>query len=253
MRAKYSLIIALVFSLISVKGLAQATPEAEAAVKKIKAAEKVTRVYEVKSRDAVELAGLLEGFQARIVANSSFNTVTVTAVEEDQGVIAGLIRRFDTPQRMIDLQFYVVRASKGGTGIKDGVPPNIRKVIEELASLTRYDSFELVDSPVIRVDEGRVEAESSGKVKISVRFPRVISADQKRQIAVGNFSCSLWFPEKNIDGKVMREQRVNELRSSFTVADGETIVLGSSRLGGGASGSANDDAIVTVVTGKVLK
>ena len=226
-----------------------------------------TRDYQLKWRDWRDIRDIVAGFvpsQSFVSGNSTFNVMTVKATPTTQAIVAELVKKYDTPPAELELQFYVILASKAGTGLKDGVPPAIRRVIDELGSLTQYSSFELVDSPLLRMSEGREGAISGqGTFPYELNLDRVSTSAGEGQINVDNFLIRFAFSAAS--GGVQEKDRVAEaqkspsqpelhesvLRTSFRISDGETIVLGASRIG--VDPRQNDIAIVTIVTANIVK
>src|SRR2546428_3585403 len=101
---------------------------------------RVPRIYEIRSRKAEDIAELLRPLYVTGVPNQTFNTLTIRAGESEHTRIAELIHKYDVPPKMIEFQFYILKGNRSGTGMKDGLPENIKKVINDIASLTRYQS-----------------------------------------------------------------------------------------------------------------
>lgn len=219
--------------------------------------DRVSKVYEIKWRASEDIRLLLEGFGGHgIRSNSTLNTLTVTATEKLHVLIAELIRKYDVPVKTIEFQFFLIRALPSGEGLRDGVPPKVRKVIGEVAALTRYKSFEVMDTPVLRVDEGKEAGlTGGGPYSYSLKLGRggatlLAKEEGQRQIRVNFFEVFFSVPaglDESAKKQVMRNVGVS---TSFTVADGETIVLGASQMLDDPKGQST--GVITVVTAKVL-
>ncbi len=217
--------------------------------------EAVPKIYEIKWRSAEDLARLLLGFASHISTSERFNTLTATATEKDHEVISALIRKYDVAARTIEFQFYLIKASTAGEGIKDGLPDKVRKVINEVAALTRYKSFELLDGPVLRTNEGK-GASLSGKgqyfytVALGAGGGSIVTTEQgKRQIRVDVFAIQFSIPVAASEQKpIFKDVGVS---TSFTIGDGETVVLGASQIQ--QESREPGAAIITVVTARILE
>ena len=123
-----------------------------------------TKVYDVKHKQAKDIARLLIGLDSKTdphaqifldtrSVNDAFNTFTVRALPEGHAVVADIIQKYDVPDKTIEFQFFLIRANTTGEGLKNGVPEKVQKALKDVASLTRYKGFELIDAPFIRIKE----------------------------------------------------------------------------------------------------
>ena len=217
--------------------------------------EVVSKIYQMKWRSADEIAGVVEGFRdhhTTISISGSFNTLTVRSTEKNHTVIGELIRKYDVPAKTIEFQFYLIKATSSAEGMKDGLPGPIRKVMTEVAGLTRYKGFESVDAPVLRASEGK-QAHLSGKGQyfygLGLKGVRIVLTDTgKRQIRVDEFSVNFAIPTGYSEKQyLVRDVGVN---TSFTIGDGETIVVGASQIR--EESKDQGAALITVVTARVL-
>jgi hypothetical protein len=241
----------------------------------------MTRVYDLKWRSAREMAEILSGFDIRFEYSATFNTLTVQGTEPQHSVVSELLKKYDVAPRNIELRFYLLRASTEGEGIKNGLPENVRAVIDDIRDLTKYRSFELVDSPVMRLIEGRsAKVYGGGAVSYSVDLQRsqVIEDESGLRVRIDRFSLELAMTTAFSNGSMIYEaEKVRQalekedtrlplqplktkagLNTSFTIADGETLVLGASMLEGEGPAISRKDgeprwAVVTVVTAVVEK
>lgn len=223
--------------------------------------ELVAHVYQIKWKQPVVIANTLQDLARQtanvrsVSPNQELGTITVVATDQGQAVVSELIKRYDVPSKGIEFQFYLLQASTAGQGITNGVPEVIRRVIDEISVLTRYQSFALVDSPVIRASEGN-PAEFGGKAaffyNIRAEVGPVIAMDdaEKQQIRVDNFSISFLRMIGQTPEGVTEHARLGGIKTSFTIGDGETIVLGASRIQD--RGDDPGEAVITVVTARIL-
>lgn len=238
--------------------------------------QKKTVVYDVKWRESYTMEAIVRQFTTGRVSNTAFNTLTVTATEREHVVVEELLKKYDVPAKNFQLQCYLLKASISGEGIKDGVPDFVRDVVQDVASLTRFTHFELIDAPILRVSDGSaasITGETPISYSISIGRNHVVEADGSHHLRIARFEIRFRIltgykigdrvldpgtVEKELersDAKPLVEPiyRSGGIETSFNIADGETIVLGASRM---ASVSSSKDpaefAIVTVVTANLL-
>ncbi len=219
------------------------------------------------------------GAPQRIWINEQLNTLGLEGSPQFETFVDEMIKQFDVKPSTIEFQFHVLRASTGGAEASDGrLPPFLKKVVGDIGALTRYTRFELIDSPLLRATEGdRSQISGEGALAYSILLrPAQVVQDGVRRIRVEgcNIEYRVLAGYTSADGdmvatpdaaeKEMKTQgdyqpvvkplyRSAGVSTSFTVADGETIVLGASRMpGAGPSSSAGNWAIVTVVTAHIL-
>lgn len=213
----------------------------------------VTRIYEVKYRSPGDIAKLLEGFGIKISVSDAFKTISLMTIEKQHAVIAELIRKYDVPARTIELQFHLVRASAAGAPPKETLPAGIRGVIHEIATLTRYKTFELLDTPVLRATEGK-DASLTGQghyeyaILIGRGGPSIVALDKKREIRLDAFTIRLSVPVTTIDGKLV--YRNVGVETALSIGDGESVVVGASQIQAEAAGAGA--AIITIVSARIL-
>lgn len=215
------------------------------------------RIYEIKWQRAEDIQRLLVGMNVEVVAlNFAFNTITVRANEQGHIAVADLIRKYDVSEKTIEFQFFIIKARTTGEGLKDGVPERVQKVIRDIAGLTHYKSFEVIDSPFLRTQEGK-QSQIEGKgiydygIRISVRKgePVVSAEDKRRDIRVDSFNMSFQVPAVLPDGK-SSVKTVGNLSTSFNIIEGDIVVIGASQVE--QDGKDPGSAIITVVTATIL-
>ena len=223
-------------------------------------AERVSQTYDIKWRDVEKMAELIEGFvDGHVKYSRHFNALVVRTDPADHELIAKLIEKYDTPPKRVEFQYHILGALRDAEGGQSDLPPEITQVVTDIASLTRYERFELLSSPVIRVREGGILASLSGQVRVETQGIRVIeTSDGRRRINVDEFLFEARAPleesrevkTQQLMGKEPKGRRVAYFVTSFTIDDGETIVLGSSEIEEG--GQELGDAVIIVVTARVL-
>lgn len=216
--------------------------------------EVVLKTYQIKWRSAGEIVGLVRDHGSRMSVSDSFNTLTVWASEKHHTVIGELIRKYDVPAKTLEFQFYLIKATAAVEGTKDGLPERIRKVMAEVASLTRYKGFESVDAPVLRASEGK-QAHLSGKghyfYHLGLKGVRIVVTDAgKRQIRVDEFVINFSIPTGYLENEHKPMLKDVGVSTSFTIGEGETIVVGASQIR--EESKDQGAALITVVTARVI-
>jgi hypothetical protein len=213
------------------------------------------KVYEVRNRRVDDIAKLLVGLDVDLVnasINPAFNTFTVRASEQGHATVAELIRKYDIPIRTIEFQFFLIKATTSGEGLKDGIPERIQRALKDVALLTRYKGFELIDAPFIRTKEGVNSASLDGRgiysYDLSMMFPQITTEETKRQISISSFFIRFNIPAVNPEGKSFT--RNVALNTPFSIFEGEIVALGASQIE--REGKDPGSAIITVVTAKIL-
>jgi hypothetical protein len=216
-----------------------------------------SRIYEIKWKSAADIADLINNNKfgsniVNIIPNRAFNIVTVVATEAGHAFCQGLVKKYDVPARTIEFQFYLIEASGDGSGIKDGLPEKIRAVLGEVASLTRYSNFRVIDAPVIRAQEGnRLQLSGSGEYVYSLStggLVRIVGMGTKGKVLAENLSITFDLPYRFTKEPTVRKVG---LTTDLTMEDGETVVIGASQVQE-AGVTHKGPVIITVVTAKIL-
>jgi hypothetical protein len=227
----------------------------------------VTKVYEIKHRKAEDIAPLLIGMNVELLngtINREFNTITVRANSEGHAAVEELIKKYDIPRMTIEFQFFLIRAAISGGALKDGLPEKVQKVIKEIAGLTKYKSFEVIDSPFILVQEdSQASLTGNGAYDYGIQFhvQKGVSAGageaKNRQVRIDRFQIkfsdlkALAEDRKNASAKAITSSYSQSLDTSFNIAENETVAIGASQIDAGASTSGF--AVITVVTAKIIR
>jgi hypothetical protein len=221
-----------------------------------------TKVYDIKHKRADDIARLLIGYDSKIddknqitlfpgSINESFNTFTVRALPEGHAMVAEIIKKYDVPDKTIEFQFYLVKANTAGEGLKDGVQDNVRKALKDVASLTRYKGFELIDAPFVRTKEhhpAALDGKGIYRYDINILSPKITVEENRNQISIDNFSVR--FSVRMVDPKGKATFSDFSLSTPFNIVEGEIVVLGASQIE--REDKDPGAAIITIVTAKIL-
>ena len=227
------------------------------------------KIYEIKYRDANAIAQLLTSLDVELGRNSvnqTFNTLTVRANEQGHATVADLIRKYDVPSKTIEFQFFLIEANATGGDLKDEVPLQVQKALKDVASLTRYKGFLLIDAPLLRTQEIKPQARPSVGMKgkgiynyVITISDAAITGEGKRQIRIGGFNIVFTRPmadslppEAPSSGiaaaKAASQNYAAELSTPFSINEGEIVVIGASQVESKKPGAA----IITIVTAKII-
>jgi hypothetical protein len=202
--------------------------------------ELVSRVYEIKHGPSRALVKLLEPFATRTVWVEELKAVSITATERQHVAIEEILKKYDVPsrtERTIRLQFYLIRADSGPT-VETGVPPQVEAILREIASLTRYQRFELIDSPLLRLTGTYLGQISAAGEQVGYQI-RVLHRegsnpdDDENAIRLENLTISV---------TTVQEKLHAGITTSVSMKGGETVVIGTTQLKG-------EGALIAVLTG----
>lgn len=203
------------------------------------------RVFMLKYADARNVANVLAVFGYGIKADRDMHVVAVSAPAEAMSAIEDAVKRLDVPTsatKDIDLVVYMVVASEQSAA-GGGLPPELQAVTDELKKIFSYKSFRLLDSIVLRTQPGN-RASADGVVGTTDRttysfavVPTTVTEDPKgRLIRLDNL---------NLNVHLQPGDRRTGISTEITVREGQRVVVGKSNMG-------NDQALILVVTAKVV-
>jgi hypothetical protein len=139
-------------------------------------------------------------------------------------------------------QVVLVRGATSGAEELVGIPKNAEKAIRDIHDFLPFKSYKLLDSGLLRIDD-------SGKIRLDGVAPQQYDVSVAWKPASGN-KLTVWnfqvvpvrTPGTVPLGKGIAPQADRPvIDTSFTIDVGETIVVGSSKLGG-------DVALVVLLT-----
>ncbi|MBN1274563.1 MAG: hypothetical protein JXB26_20060 [Candidatus Aminicenantes bacterium] len=147
----------------------------------------------------------------------------------------------------LDLQFHIelIMGMAGDEGGKVDKELMSDPVIKELRTLLKYKSFQLLDSSLIKVQDGYYSNQRMGGEGISLKLrlrPRYIKEDKKDtfRVDLGLSHFQGYKPDGN-------ERTATLIDTVLNLEDGQRTVVGVSKLNGG------DKALILIISGKVLK
>ena len=178
------------------------------------------------------MAKLIPAKTFSLTANSAFNTISLVAVPQVHEMVASIIQKYDVPKKTIELQFFLIKANTDTEGLNDELPEKVKTVLDEVASLTRYKNFELMDAPFLRLVDG-ASTNLSGRIisTYNIRLQGVKTSGEvnKKQIHIDSLEVNVGMAK---------------IFSTVDITEDEMTVIGTSQ---------NDNSsIIVVVTAKIL-
>jgi hypothetical protein len=244
-------------------------------------AQMTTKVYALKDRNKDVVAKLITevartGEQVEASIDQKLKTITVSSTEKGHDRIMKALWQYDYPSPpVIELQFYLVKATSSGTGLKNGLPKKVHRALDEVAALTLYKGFELVDAPFVRV-EGSAPGDKPGgggttgsvfsdllsnflmetlytydisvsSVSLGDSAPQ--SENGKRTVRLGNFSF-------NMSAYNESQFPFPKFNTSLTIPEGDMVVIGASSFHGAAQMAGGKDeenyTFIIIATARIL-
>jgi hypothetical protein len=140
-------------------------------------------------------------------------------------------------------QIILLRAAVSGSEELTGLPKNAEKAIRDVRDFLPFKSYKLLDSGLVRAEESMQTG-----LRLEGVYPQ--QYDVKLSFQQSGTKLSIWFfsiyPVRSKSGPplgpgIAPEAERPVIQTSFSVDVGETIVVGSSKLGG-------DQALVVLFT-----
>lgn len=210
----------------------------------------VQRVFEIKYVDVDTLTEILKVFPGYFKSDRGLKLISVSSTAEVIGSIENTIKRVDVPSKNIEITVYMLSASEKA-GENSSIPPEIQGAIKQLRGVFSYQNYRLLETAIIPCQDRR-DAMVSGNISFlppnpqTTRYTLIVSAsialDEKgRLIRLDRFQLK---QRLGMSGDKFVEDSL--LNTSITVHEGQKVVVGKASLGG------TNDALILVVTAKVL-
>ena len=205
------------------------------------------------------------------------NTIFIKGSKEQIEFVKSMVSEFYVLPQQLQINVKLIRASKKGKGIS----PEIKGLVSKLESLFAYPNYELLEAfsfiteseaetsqdsggnyrisctpryidegkGIIRLEDFRLYDVSKDSVKTGGRGPKVSA----RAPVITRDDLSLYSETKFLENQLLfltnRDFRKSILTTSLNIKNGDTVIIGSSRINGG-DGS---QALITAVTAKTIK
>lgn len=140
-------------------------------------------------------------------------------------------------------QIVLVRGAVGGAEEAVGIPKNAEKAIRDLRDFLPFRSYKMLDTGLLRIrenDSGKIKLEGIAPQQYEVFVAAMPGANGK--ISVWSFSVKAVRARSTpLPPGVAPEAERPIIDTSFSIDPGETVVVGSSKLGG-------DQALIVLFT-----
>ncbi len=209
----------------------------------------VQKIIEIKHADVDRISRLIQILGGSVRADPSLRVIAVNAPPQTMAAIEDAVKRLDVPpppQKNIELTVFMLMASPR----TDSAPelPELASAIKQLRAVFPYKSYHLMDSFVLRGPDGGDWVRTSGVLPAASGMTTTgYYSFQARLFAEPAGASALI----RIDGLHLAVQGggkvVGEIATGIDVREGQKVVVGKTNVSGG------DDALILVVTAKVVE
>jgi len=257
------LIVIIASLLISTVALAQDKPAAADEYNTTR--ELQSKVFEVHSRDAREIASSIKllgsGFKGTALSvNPEMRTITVRDFKENIVAIEGAIARLDRPvadSPDIEMKISVLIGSKTPLAGAESIPEELAPVVKQLQSTLRYAHYGLMTAVVQRTKPGNgingsgvaeptllgMTVREGQPILYNYRLVRITTTGSEHpSIDITNFEFSMRVPI-NVGGAQPIQYQSVGFETPVSIRQNEKVVIGTTTMG--------DKALIVVVTATV--
>lgn len=208
------------------------------------------KLIEVKYADVDRVASLVNGPGISLRSDRGMHVIIVHGTSEAIAAVEEMIKKLDVPPPNIEFTVYLVSGLAQGTA--DDVPHDLAATAKQLHSLFPYKSYRILQSFVLRNRDGR-EGSTNGSLPSSnavydFRYrSATVSSGTPRVVHIDAMQLSVRTPTANRDkdGHVIFTS--SGINTDIDAGEGQKIVVGKSSING------SDDALILVVTAKVVE
>ncbi len=178
-----------------------------------------------------------------VVELSRERSLAVSATPELHARIAAMLAEFD---RMPETKAFHIIVLSAGTMTTDqdlDIPSGAARALSDFAEFMPYSAFEVLSSGLLRTSQD-AQTTLTGPVEFRVGIEFRPVADPQAPILIESFNISQMIqPTYTPSGDVARDAYTRQvLQTTFTIAPGETVVVGTSKLEG------DDGAVIVLLT-----
>ena len=203
------------------------------------------------SDNAAQLQETINAIKTQIERLNSILSLTTDREERSK-----MNQEVEALETVISVQSSKLSALK--TGLKEELPEKVRIVLNEIAGLTRYKNFELIDAPFLRGVDGSgatISGRGQDGYRVTMEGMKISEGVDKRKINIGKFSSTftvMSIPIHMLADRIHGITYVNVgISSTLELTEGEMTVIGTSQ---GLQAGANSEpySIIVMVTAKIL-
>jgi hypothetical protein len=212
----------------------------------------VQKLIEVKYADAGRISRLIQAPGVNMHSDDSLHAIVAYGTTDALAVIEAMVKKLDVPTPNIEFTVYLVSGSAQNAA--EDLPKELAPTAKQLHGLFPYKGYRLMESFVMRSRDGRT-ANSSGALPGNNSFydfrynAASVSSGTPRVIHVDMMSLQVRVPyaSKDKEGKPITEYRNIGINTDIDAGEGQKIVVGKSSVNG------TDDALILIVTAKVVE
>ncbi len=216
----------------------------------------VQKIIEVKYRNPERIARLVHMMHVDARADNEFHVIVVNGPAKDVGEYEEMVKKFDTPPPNVEFTGYLVSASMHEG--QDDLPKDLAASAKQLHGVFAYKSYHVFQTLIMRARDGH-DARDSGTLpnsnsqydlsfrsaNVSPGSPHPLHIDGMRlEISTGQLAPAR-IQQTDKDGKPL--MRYSVIQSDIDMTEGQYVVVGKS------STNSSDDALILIVTAKVIQ
>lgn len=225
----------------------------------------VNAVFQIKYANVTQLANVLQAFRrilgGTVLENPELRVIAVSGPKELVSACEEAIKKLDVPSppsRNVDLTFYLLTASRQPSGAQGEVPPELDKVCEQLKSIAGFKSFKLLDTMIIRAQEGRKARQegllpphgaggSETPYELGFDSAQITAGEKDTRIHLNKLSLGVRMETVKTTEKGSTSSSASEggIETDIEFGEGQKAVVG-------VTGTGGSEALVLVVNGTVL-
>jgi hypothetical protein len=219
--------------------------------------EQVRRVIQLKYADPGHVAVLLTLFGASLRWDGPSKVLTVVGPTSAVAAVEEAVKKLDVPPpptKDVDLTAYFVLATRQPMQASD-LPPELGEVVTQLKRVLNYQSFQLVNTAFLRIQEAERGAVSgvarvgSEPVEFHLSFDRaeIIPEAKARTVRISGLDFVAEQATTHVaNTNLIAKTTTAKIHTNIDIAEGQKVVVGKTAL------DFPDNALILVLTAKVI-